>query len=319
MEATDNEPRSLEDFAESLLVPSQDEGAQDEETEAPDEDQTEVEEAEADEDTEASDDDDESEDEDDDDSEDEGDEQPQKLKVKVDGQEVEVTLDDLKRSYSGQAYIQQRMQEVAEARKMAETVYSALAEERAQVAQFVQQLQQGVPTPPKAPSQELARKDPARYNRELGQYLADREKYDQFTQHAQALTAQQSEAQERAMRAYLADQAQLLTQEIPEFADPDKGSQLRQSLLKVGSEYGYSEEELAQITDARAVKVLNDARKWRELQAGKKAAIKKADKARPVVKPGAKRTNIKTDARKKAKQRLQQTGKIDDAIDLLFQ
>ena len=34
--------------------------------------------------------------------------------VKVDGEQVEVTLDDLKRDYSGQAYIQKGMREAAE-------------------------------------------------------------------------------------------------------------------------------------------------------------------------------------------------------------
>jgi len=177
-----------------------DEGEQYEESEAPDEDQTEDETAEADEDTEASEDDDESEDDtDEDDSEDEDQEQPQRLTVKVDGRDVEVTLDDLKRSYSGQAYIQSRMQEVAEAKKQAESVFQALADERAQVAQFVQQIQQGgVPQPPKMPSQELAQRDPQKYNAELGRYLQEKAQYDNFAQQAQAVSQQHSEAQQRA-------------------------------------------------------------------------------------------------------------------------
>lgn len=323
MDTTDTQPQSLEDFAESLLMPSQDEGEQHEESEAPDEDQTEDEAAEADEDTEAESNDDAEESDDDtdeDDAEDEGQQQPQTLKVKVDGQDVEVTLDDLKRSYSGQAYIQQRMQEVANHKKEVEAVYQALSEERAKVTQFFQQVQQGgVPQPPQMPSQELAQKDPMKYNAELGRYVQEREKYDQFMSQTQALTAQQSEAQQRAMQAHLAQQAEMLKQAIPEFADPDKGGQLRQRLVQVGNEYGFSQEELAGINDYRTVQVLNDARKWRELQAGKGEAVKKADKARPVVKPGAKKTNTKVNQREKQKQRLKQTGRLDDAIDLLFQ
>ena len=320
MDTTDTQPQSLEDYAESLLMPSE-EAEQHEEPEAPDEDQTEDEAAQADEDTEASDDADESDEEtDEDDAEDEDQEQPQRLKVKVDGQDVEVTLDDLKRSYSGQAYIQQRMQEVANGKKEVEAVYQALAEERAKVAQFVNQIQQGgIPQPPKMPDQELARKDPMKYNAELGRYMQERDQYDQFMSQTQALTAQQSEAQERARQAYLAQQAEYLKQVIPEFADPDKGGQLRQRLVQVGTEYGFSQDELGGITDARAVQVLNDARRWRELQASKGQATQKADKARPVVKPGAKKTNSKVNQRDKAKQRLKQTGRIDDAIDLLFQ
>jgi hypothetical protein len=309
VQATDNEPQSLEDFAESLMKP-QDEAEQHEEAEAPDDDQTEAETAEA-EDDDAT---------DDDDAEDEGQKQPQILKVKVDGRDVEVTLDDLKRSYSGQAYIQQRMQEVAEGKKQVEAVYYALAEERAKVAQFVQQVQQGgVPQPPKLPSPELAQKDPLRYNAELGRYVQEREQYDQFVAQTQALTAQQSEAQQRAMHAHLSQQAEYLKQVIPEFADPEKGGMLRQRLVQVGTEYGFSQDELSAITDARAVQVLNDARRWRELQASKGTATQKAEKARPVVKPGAKRANVTATQRDKQQQRLKQTGRIDDAIALLFQ
>ena len=315
MEATDAKPQSMEDFAESLLMPSE------AEPEAPDEDQTEDETAEADEDTEAPEDADESEDEqDDDEPEDDGEKQLQKHRVKVNGEDVEVTLDDLKRAYAGQGYIQQRMQEVAETKKQAEAAFTALSEERAAVAQLFQQLQQGgAPQPPKMPSQELAKSNPQQYQAELGRYLQQRAEYEQFTQQAQAISQQQSEAQQRAFQAHLAYQAELLKQAIPEFADPDKGGKLRETLVRAGTEYGFSSEELEAVTDYRTVQVLHDAAKWRELQAGKGKTLQKAEKARPVLKPGAKKTSSKNTQRDKAKQRLKQTGRVEDAIDLLFQ
>lgn len=316
MEATDAKPQTMEDIAESLLMPSE------AESEAPDEDQTEGETAEAEEDTEASQDDDESEDEqDDDDTEDDGDGQPQKHRVKVDGEEIEVTLDDLKRAYAGQGYIQQRMQEVATAKKQAEAVFVALSEERAAVAQFVQQMQQGgVPQPPKMPSQELAQSDPRKYQAELGRYIQEKAQYDHFAQQAQSIAQQQSEAQQRAFQAHMAYQEQLLTQAIPEWADPDKGGQLKKRLAEVAvNEYQYSLEEVSEIRDHRAVQVLHDAAKWRELQASKGKTLQKAEKARPVLKPGAKKTNSGNAQREKQKQRLKQTGRVEDAIDLLFQ
>ena len=54
--------------------------------------------------------------------------------VKVNGQERQVTLDDLKQGYSGQEYVQQGMQDVANKRKEAENVYEALNNERQQLA-----------------------------------------------------------------------------------------------------------------------------------------------------------------------------------------
>lgn len=325
MQTTDNEPRSLESYAESLLMPSTPEApekdqetAQDEQTpEEPVEDeQTEGEEAEA-EDAEDGEADDEQ---DDEDAEDEGEQQPELITVKVDGRDVQVTMEDLKRSYSGQAYIQKGMQEAAEARKQAEAVFQALNQERAQVAQFVQQMQQeGIPQPPKMPSQELAQKDPVRYNAELGRYMLERDRYEQFQSQTQAYVQQQSEAQRRAMDAHLAEQARILKERVPELADEKRSQEVRAALLKAGSEYGYSEDELRGITDARAVQVLNDARRWRELQQGKATATEKAAKARPVVKPGTRPQNNANQQREKQRQKLKQSGSIDDALGLMFQ
>ena len=71
----------------------------------------------------------------------------QSFTVKVDGTNTVVTLDELKQSYSGQKYIQQGMQETAEAKREAETIYSALLQERQAIAQLYEQARNGdVPT-----------------------------------------------------------------------------------------------------------------------------------------------------------------------------
>ena len=56
--------------------------------------------------------------------------------VKVDGREQQVPLSELLRGYSGQAYIQQGMKQVAQARTEVEQVFHALQSERQQLAQF---------------------------------------------------------------------------------------------------------------------------------------------------------------------------------------
>jgi hypothetical protein len=67
------------------------------------------------------------------------------------------------------------------------------------------------------------------------------------------------------------------------------------------------------------VRALNDARKYRQLVANRKKSQSKADGARPVVKAGAKkRPDGQAVTRKKAQQRLQKTGSIDDALSLML-
>jgi len=65
---------------------------------------------------------------------------PETYMVKVDGQEQEVTLDELKRGYSGQKYIQKGMTEVAENRKNFDKLQNEVSQERQLLQQMLEQL-----------------------------------------------------------------------------------------------------------------------------------------------------------------------------------
>lgn len=255
--------------------------------------------------------------------EDDGDEEPQsdRFRVKVDGEEVEVTLDDLKRSYAGQGYIQKRMQEVAGLRKEAETVYTALNEERAQLAQALAAYQQQLgSSEPQKPSKELMDRDPIAYFEQMEAYREAVEQRTQLQQQQAALTAQQRQIQQRATQAYLAEQAQILASRIPEFGDAKKAAELKRSLVETGTTYGYSAEELQAIQDARAVQVLHDAMKYRQMMSGKQEVAKKVAQARPVIKPGAVRgeRDGKKAREQKVRARMKQTGSPDDVAAFLI-
>ena len=256
--------------------------------------------------------------------EDDGRETSQKFKVKVDGQELEVTLDDLKRSFAGQGYIQKRMQEVAAVRKEAETVYTALNQERAQLAQALAMYQQQLDAAGsmQPPSRELLKTDPIRYLEEEAAYREGMEQRQALAQQQAYLMQQQSEQQARAYRAYLAEQAQVLTERIPEFADAKKAGELKNKLIETGSRfYGFTPEELNAVSDARHVQVLHDAMRYRQLMAGKERVQEKvAQVNRPVVRPGTRRpeTTGKQVEAKKAKARMKSTGSVDDVAAFLL-
>ena len=240
--------------------------------------------------------------------------------VKVDGQEAQVTLDDLKQGYSGQKYVQQGMQDVANKRKEAEDVYTALNNERQQMAELYQSLQNGgLAQPPEKPTKELFDADPIGYMKENLEYEEKKGAYDNKMAQLQQVSQQNSEASQNARQAYLQEQMQILQKEIPEFADTKKAGKLKDQLVSVGSNhYGYTNDEISNITDARAIKVLNDAMKYQDIIAGKTKAKVKTQSAKPVLKPGAKKTampNAKIRSRQKAK--LRKTGSMEDAVSLI--
>lgn len=69
---------------------------------------------------------------------------------------------------------------------------------------------------------------------------------------------------------------------------PGFGKELVQKWNKTGREYGFSDEELAATTDPRLLRVLNDAMRFRELEAKKPAAVSKVKTA--PVKPAKQTT-----------------------------
>ena len=247
-------------------------------------------------------------------------EEPEVFSVKVDGQEAQVTLEDLKQGYSGQKYVQQGMQDVANKRKEAEDVYEALNNERQQLAEIYQQLQNGgVAQPPSKPTKEQFEADPIGYMQENLAYEEKKAEYDKQMAQLQNVSQQNSEAQQHARQAFVKEQMQILQKDIPEFADEKTASKLKNNLVSIGMKhYGYSNAEIEQITDARAIKVLNDARKYQNIIAGKTKAEVKTKGAKSVVKPGAKKQptpDSKIRSRQQAK--LRKTGSMEDAVSLI--
>jgi hypothetical protein len=237
--------------------------------------------------------------------------------VKVDGEEKQVTLDELKRSYSGQQYIQKGMQQAAEVKKQAEEAYYALMRERESVQTLVQQAQSGVNLiPPAEPDSAMFENDPLGYMEAKIQYDNQVKEYNANAAKFQEVLNRQSEAEQIARAEYARQEANKLVEVIPELADAGKASKFKESIMKAASHYGYSPEEVAAISSSRDFVVLRDAMRWQELQAGKETVKKKVNKA-PPIKAGAKKVRTNGDKARKAKEKLKRSGSIEDALALI--
>jgi hypothetical protein len=262
---------------------------------------------------------DESNDEDDAAEQSDGDEKPQSYNVKVDGVDTAVTLDDLTRSYSGQAYIQKGMQETAEGRKQFQTDIAAFQADQQRFSDAVQKLQtNGLIAQPQRPDQTMLDTDPIGYMRAQAQY--DVEVADYTAQQAQLseTTNRTREYQEQQSQAEMQKQAARFVELIPELADPIKGPAIRERMLKVGVEkYQFSKEEL-NLTDARVGEVLYDAMRWQELQSGT-AAAKTTPKPQKSVKPTGRRSQPKSVVRDKQLAKARKSGSSEDFMALMFE
>ena len=252
---------------------------------------------------------------------DDSDEDLQTFTVKVDGHEQEVTLEELQRGYSGQAYIQKSMQKVAESRKEAEAIFATLAQERTQVQQALHLLQNGtLSAPPVAPDEALFNSDPMAYMEAKLQYDRDIAGYNQQLDYLQQQVQANQESQQQARQVYLARESEMLQGFAPELFDEQNGKQLRDALVASAAEaYGFSPEELQQLVDHRHVRVLLDAVAFKNLnsESGKKRVEKKVQNK--VVRGNKRKVNAEQAARRKMKQRLKESGSIEDAVGLMFE
>jgi hypothetical protein len=251
--------------------------------------------------------------------------------VKVGGREFQVPESELIRGYAGQAYIQQGLQQNAAYRREVEAVYTALQSEREQFVKFVEPLIRGeVPLArPVPPAPEMAITDPIGYIGAKAKYDADVQSWVNTQQELQTQMDRQAKIDEQMAEAHAREQLQKLLTLMPEFRDPKKGGELRSKILKAGTEYyKYDPQELAGVTDPRAIQVLADAARWRDYLASKEAVKQKTKqqpqanerKFRPVLKPGAVagKAAAKGKAVTKVRDNMRRTGSVDDVAKFLI-
>ena len=247
-------------------------------------------------------------------------EEPDTFTIKVDGKDISVTLDALKQSYSGQAYIQNGMKQAAEQRKQAEEAFNSLNQQRAQLDQYAQKLSQnGLMAKPVSPSRELFTNDPLGYLDADLEYREKMELYQADQNQLQHNHQELQKAQAEANQANLQYQQEQLKQLIPDFADAKKATKLKDSLIKHGVKSGFTEAELGSVVDARTLNVLHGDMLWRQSLEGKSNVQAKLKKARPLMKSGVKKTGESAKSvETKLMSKLKKSGSVQDAAALLF-
>jgi len=284
-----------------------------------DEPETETDEAEDEGDTEELDSDDEEQQQDD---ENEEEPEPSEFTVKVDGQEITVTLDELKSGYSRQADYTRKSQQLAEQRRAVEQEAAAARAEREHYQRTLQQMQQQL-----AAQQEqepdwdrLYAENPTEAPRIERQWRVRKEQQERLVQEQQRVMALQQQEQAEQLRQYVEENRQKLPELIPEWTDPKVATQERTGIRDTLLESGFADEEIAQIYDARVMPLVRDAWLYRQQKAKREALRPAAPKKGP--KPAAPRAasspaESKQKSIRSQRQRLRQTGSVDDAAAIL--
>ena len=259
-----------------------------------------------------------------DDGEEYDEEPPEVYTVKVDGQEVEVTLDELQNGYSRQQAYTKRSMELAEQRKafeaeQAETrqIRDAYAQQLDQLAAQIQQTTQQEPDW-RALAETMSERDLFLYKAEWDQ---QKEYQKQVQAEQQRIAAEKSREQEQELRKHLEVQRTDMLNRIPAWQDEEvREAERREVISYAQKRIGFSEEEIANASDARAIELLYKAWQWDQLQEKKPAAKKRARKAPKMAKAGRPKTKreVANRSRQEARKRFESAGTVDAAVEYLM-
>lgn len=242
-------------------------------------------------------------------------EQPPVYRVKIDGDEVEVTLDELQKGYSRTQDYTRKTQALAEQRKTAEAELETVRQERAYYAQMLQamesQLTQGEPQPD---WNKLYEENPHEWVRQRELWRDKQEKAQAVRAEQERISAIQQQELGKLRQEQLVKEAEKLTEAIPEWKDSKRASEERAKLVEAARRVGYTDGELNEVMDHRAVVLLRKAALYDELM-GKKTQIKPVPAKGPrLATPGSatSKPGKKSEAMA-AQERLAKSGNLKDA------
>lgn len=249
-------------------------------------------------------------------------------KVTVDGQEQEVTLDELMKGYSRQSDYTRKTEKLSQDRKSVEQLkneYTRQNEEakikrdqyEKQINVLSEQLKQSEPS--KVDLDRLYEDDPAEYVRVKAEQDRRKELLEKANREQERIQAEKQEEQTKQYNAYLNQQRQLLAEKLPIYADKEKGAEFTKNLINFAKEIGYSDQEISMLVDHRSVIMLANAYRYDKL---KKANLKnkKVTKVSKVVSSSSSKIQDDSDIAKRMKSKkatLKKSGKVNDAVSVL--
>ena len=249
--------------------------------------------------------------------------------VKVNGEDAEVTEEELIRGYSRHSDYTRKTQELAEERRNIET---AQAQYQSELASMQQERQQYVEAVSQTIQNSMAGLQqyndidwPALKEQDPIEYITKRDEYREIQENVRSnqhkLQAEQQKfagEQKQERDHMLREEHGKLLEKMPEWGEPAEQKRLAKELRDYATAQGFLEEEISSLVDHRSLVVLSKALKYDALQ---KADVKsKKVKNKPRVVLSGKGTSKKETTRSKRTaqmKRLQGSGHINDASALL--
>jgi hypothetical protein len=250
---------------------------------------------------------------------------PDTYRVKVDGEEYDVNLDELKSGYQRQADYTRKSQVLAEQRKHNEAIYNERArldQERQMYANGLQMLQDQQEAKfndfDNIDWNTLKEEDPYQYMIKKDEYRDAQERVTNIAQQQQIIQEEQSQSLRQVRANFVQQEYAKLVQALPEWKDAK--STIKQDIQKYAASVGFQPEEINQLADHRSVLIIKKAMEFDKIAdkiAPKKKKVKKVPKVQKSGR-GKVKSEAANEAAKKKRTRLRKSGHQDDAASIFY-
>ena len=246
----------------------------------------------------------------------------------INGENVEVTLDELKKGYSRQSDYTRKTRQLSDDRKALEekNLEISRANEEAKIKrdQYEKQLQvlsaQLQASEPNIDLDRLLQEDPAQYVKVKAEQDRKKELLQASQQEQERIRLEKQEESERIYAQYLENEKKKLIEKLPIYGDKEKGPEFIKELTQYAKSKGYTDQEISMLVDHRAVMMLADAMKYEKLQQKANLRNKKVNKVSKVVSSSSPKVQDESEFAQRLKSKkanLRKTGKVNDAVSVL--
>ena len=240
-------------------------------------------------------------------------EEPNLHRLKVNGQEIEGSLDELKAGYSRDSDYRQKTHNLGMEKRELDSQKESF---RQTYDTRLQELNDLIATAAATVRQEQGSHDLQKLWEE-DPTAAARLDYQMRQKNRQLddVRSKAREAQQKQYDEFLNTQRELAAQKIPEFADPNKADQFKVSMRNSLRNYGFNDQEIGSLADHRFLMVAKDAMNYQNLKDKKPIVQKKVANAPKVVKAGVAKSSTSSgrEGIRNKINRLSKTGHLKDA------
>lgn len=257
---------------------------------------------------------------DDEQAEDDGEQDDPEEEWEAGGQKYKVKKSELRSGYMKDADYRRKTAEVAEQRRQVEAFAQQVVQERQERANqldvFIGSLHKELLG--SQPDPQLIDSDPQEFLRQQAAYTQRTRQFQEALQHRQSLQGRIDADTQRKQQEYAREEGQKLLEKLPGWRDDKTRAGESAQIAEYLSALGYSNDELAQLVDHRALLVALDAARYRAMQSAKDK------KAPPVVgksvKPGAARpaSNSNQSRYQESLAKARKTGRPEDIHRVLM-